>query len=182
MSDWEVEKPQVEPKSKSATATVGDVVGNSLEDAFLDFDLSEVQKVVSKLQSEDTPTLAQAERLQQEALRAADVLSEHLAKLHKTIHYLTAQASSKKNKIGLEYEPPEGTRGQAIDLRKMAGESSQEVLNMEIKLAKAKGAKTALERKYEIIIKSHHHYKDIASGLRKTIQGYNIPNFDSDTE
>jgi hypothetical protein len=29
-----------------------------------------------------------------------------------------------------------------------------------------------LDKKYDILIKSHHHYKDIAQGLRKTILGY----------
>jgi hypothetical protein len=166
MTDWDVVKPRV-----------GDFIGDSLEECFLDFDLSEIQKVVKKLQTEDVPTLAQAERLQQEALRAADVLSEHLAKLHKTIHYLEAKTSTVRNKISLEYEPPTGVKP-SIELRKMAGEASQEVLDYEIKIAKAKGAKTVLERKYEIIIKSHHHYKDIANGLRKTIQGFSTPSND----
>lgn len=175
MTDWEEELPKTKLLGR---VTVADLIGDKIEEAFLDFDLSEVQKVVCKLQSEDAPTLAQAESLQQEALRAADVLSEHLAKLHKTIHYLTAKTSSLKNKIALNYELPPGTRGQGLDLRKMAGESSDEVMELEIALAKAKGAKTVLERKYEIIIKSHHHYKDIASGLRKTIQGYSVQSLD----
>jgi hypothetical protein len=53
----------------------------------------------------------------------------------------------------------------------MAGESSDELLALETSLAKAKGAKALLEKKYEIIIKSHHYYKDIANGLRMTVQG-----------
>lgn len=176
MTGWEEELPKVSrTENKPGRVTVADLIGDSIEESFLDFDLTEVQKVVSKLQSEDVPTLAQAESLQQEALRAADVLSGHLAKLHKTIHYLTAKTSSIKNKISLNYDLPFGTRGQGLELRKMAGEASDEVMELEIKLAKSKGAKTVLEKKYEIIIKSHHHYKDIAGGLRKTIQGYSIP-------
>lgn len=171
MSDWNVEKPKI---AKKTSFKIKDLIGDNLEEAFLEFDLTEVQKVVKKLQSEDVPTLAQAERLQQEALRAADVLSEHLAKIHKTIHYLTAKVSSVKNKECLNYEPPSGTR-MSNELRKMAGESSDKVLELELTLAKAKGAKTAIEKKYDIVIKTHHHYKDIANGLRKTIQGYSSP-------
>ena len=62
----------------------------------------------------------------------------------------------------------------SIELRKMAAESDPKVLDIETKIAKVKGAKTVLEKKFDIIIKSHHHYKDIANGLRKTIQGYSV--------
>jgi hypothetical protein len=57
-------------------------------------------------------------------------------------------------------------------MKKWAGESSPEVEAVQIKLAEAKAGKIVLERKYEILIKSHHHFKDIAAGLRKTILGY----------
>jgi len=164
MSDWEVVKPDI--------IKVKDLVGDSLDDAVFEFDLTEVQEVVSKLQSEDVPTLAQAERLCQEALRGADVLSEHLAKVHKIMNYLEAKVSSVRNKIALDYTSSDDKRV-SIELRKMAGEASQEVLDIEIELAKVKGAKTLLEKKYDIIIKAHHHYKDIAAGLRKTMVGYN---------
>lgn len=151
--------------------TVRELIGTEDFEEFLDFDMSEVQAIVKRLQSEDVLTLAEAERLQQESLRAADVLSEHLAKVHKTIHFLDSKVSSIKNKVALDYEPPAGTRI-SIELRKMAGESNDEVSAMEIKLSQAKGAKTLLEKKYDIIIKTHHHYKDIAGGLRKTVQAY----------
>jgi hypothetical protein len=158
---------ETEEKEK---VTISSLLGNDLDEAILDFDLSEVQEVVSLLQSEDTPTIVQAERMQQKALRAADILSEILGKIHKTIHYLDAKCSSVKNKESLNYTAPEGVRI-SIELRKMAGESSDELLELETSLAKAKGAKALLEKKYEIIIKSHHYYKDIASGLRLTVQG-----------
>jgi hypothetical protein len=161
MTEWEVVR-------------VKDIVGDTLDDAIFEFDLTEVQNVVSKLQSEDVPTLAQAERLCQEALRGADILSEYLAKVHKIMNYLDAKVATTRNKIALDYVPPDGARN-SIELRKMAGEASQEVLDLEINLAKVKGAKTLLEKKYDIIIKSHHHYKDIATGLRKTINGYTVP-------
>jgi hypothetical protein len=156
--------------------TVGSLLGNDLDEAVLDFDLSEVQEVVSLLQSEDTPTIVEAERMQQKALRAADVLSEMLGKVHKTIHYLDAKCSSVKNRESLNYSPPDGVRV-SIELRKMAGESSDELIALETSLSRAKGAKALLEKKYEIIIKSHHYYKDIANGLKLTVQGrYNSSN------
>ena len=169
MSDWEVIKPDI--------IRVKDLVGNNLDDAVFEFNLTEVQEVVSKLQSEDVPTLPQAERLCQEALRGADVLSEHLAKVHKIMNYLEAKGASVRNNIALNYVPATGIKP-SKELRKMAGEASQEVLDIEIELAKVKGAKTLLEKKYDIIIKAHHHYKDIAAGLRKTIMGYNSSSID----
>jgi hypothetical protein len=58
-------------------------------------------------------------------------------------------------------------------MKKWAGESSLEVEEVQIKLAKAKASKIVLEKKYDILIRSHHHYKDIAQGLRRTVLGYN---------
>ena len=165
---WEVVKPVIK---------VRDLVGDNLDDAVFDFDLTEVQAVVKRLQSEAVPTLAEAEKLSQEALRGADILSEHLAKVHKIMNYLDAKAASVRNKIALDYVNTSG-KNTSIELRKMAGESSQEVLDIEIELAKIKGAKTLLEKKYDIIVKAHHHYKDIAAGYRKTINGYMVPNID----
>jgi len=166
MSDWEVEKPQI--------IKVSDIVGTSLEDAFSNFDITDIQNLLKHLQNTSVPDLAHAEYLQQQALRCADILSEHISKLVKTIHYLEAQLSAKKNKAALEYSPPKGVR-LSIELRKMAGESSSEVGDLQLKLAKAKGSKSLLDKKYEITLKAHHHYKEIASGLKKTILGYSAP-------
>jgi hypothetical protein len=57
-------------------------------------------------------------------------------------------------------------------MKKWAADVSPEVETVQIKLASAKGSKLVLDRKYEILVKSHHHFKDIAAGLRKTILGY----------
>jgi len=57
-------------------------------------------------------------------------------------------------------------------MKKWAGESSPIVEELQIRLAKAKASKLVLEKKYDILIRSHHHYKDIAQGLRKSILGY----------
>lgn len=150
---------------------LGEILGNELEVDFHNFDLSEVKQVLDNLQSIDAIDLAHAELLQQQALRGADVLTDYLGKIVKTVGYLEAKVASTKNKVSLEYTAPDGART-TLDMKKWAGESSPEVEAVQIKLASAKGSKLYLERKYELLIKSHHHFKDIAAGLRRTILGY----------
>jgi oligoribonuclease NrnB/cAMP/cGMP phosphodiesterase (DHH superfamily) len=150
---------------------LGDFLGTELEEEFIDFDLTEIQQVLGKLQNDIAIDLSHAELLQQQSLRGADIITEYLGKMIKTVGYLEAKVNSTKNKVSLEYQAPEGTRTTS-EMKKWAGESSPEVEEVQIKLAKAKGSKVVLERKYEILIKSHHHFKDIAAGMRKTILGY----------
>lgn len=150
---------------------VSDLVGITGQDEFSDFDLTEVQGVLSNLQSIDAIDLSHAELLSQQSLRCADILSEYLAKMVKTVSYLEGKINSTKNKISLEYLAPEGART-TVEMKKWAGESSPIVEGLQEKLASAKGTKSLLEKKYDIVIKSHHHYKDIAAGLRRTILGY----------
>lgn len=150
---------------------LGDFLGTELEEEFINFDLTEIQQVLEKLQNDNAIDLAHAELLQQQALRGADILTEYLGKIIKTVGYLETKVNSIKNRVSLEYKAPEGTRTTA-EMKKWAGESSPDVEEVQIKLAKAKGSKVVLERKYEILIKSHHHFKDIAAGMRKTILGY----------
>lgn len=155
----------------SQQVRLGDFLGNELEEDFLSFDLTEIQQVLAKLQNTDAIDLAHAELLQQQSLRGADILAEYLGKIVKTIGYLESQVSSTKNKVSLEYQAPDGART-TLDMKKWAGESSPEVEKVQIKLAVAKGSKLVLDRKYEILVKSHHHFKDISQGLRRTILGY----------
>ena len=155
----------------SQQVRLGDLLGTNLVEDFRNFDLTEIQLVLEQLRDTDAIDLAHAEHLQQQALRGADILAEHLAKMVKTISYLESQVNSIKNKVSLEYVAPDGTRT-TVDMKKWAAESSPDVEQAYIKLGDAKGAKMALDRKYEIIIKAHHHFKDIAGGLRKTILGY----------
>lgn len=150
---------------------LGDFLGTEAEENFMDFDLSEVEEVLRNLRDIDAIDLAHAETLQQQALRGADIITGYLGKMVKTVGYLEAKVNSTKNKVSLEYRDPDGSRT-TIDMKKWAGESSPEVEKVQIKLANAKGSKLVLDRKYEILIKSHHHFKDIASGIRKTILGY----------
>lgn len=154
----------------SQPVRLGDLLGNELEADFQSFDLSEIQDVLSNLRDIEAIDLAHAEVLQQQALRGADVLTEYLAKITKTVGYLETKVASTKNKVSLEYQAPEGKT--TLDMKKWAADVSPEVEAVQIKLAAAKGSKLYLDRKYELLIKSHHHFKDIAAGLRRTILGY----------
>lgn len=151
--------------------TVGDVIGNDLEDDFASFDLTEIQSVLWTLQSTDAIDLPHAEMLQQQALRGADLLSEYLGKIVKMTGYLEAKVSSTKNRVALEYKSPDGKT--TSDMKKFASESSPEVEAAQIALAKVKGVKVMLEKKFDILVKSHHHWKDIATGLKRTVLGNN---------
>lgn len=152
---------------------LGDLLGSDLEEDFINFDLTEIQQVLVMLQETDAIDLVHAEQLQQQALRGADIVAEHLGKIVKTVGYLEAKIASTKNKVSLEYKAPDGSKT-TTDMKIWAGAASSEVELVSIALAKAKGSKMVLEKKYDILIKSHHHYKDIALGLRKTILGYSV--------
>jgi len=147
--------------------TLGQVIGESFDDNFSDFDLTEIQHVLSVLASENAIDIAHAEMLQQKTLYAADILIAYIAKLVKTVSFLETKVNSIKNKVALEYKAADGKT--TADMKKQAGESSVDVEKINVLLAKAKGSKTFLERKYEILIKSHHYYKDIGIGMRKGI-------------
>lgn len=155
----------------SQTVRLGDVLGSNHEEDFKNFDLTEIQEVLEQLRDIDAIDLAHAEMLQQQSLRGADILIGYLSRMVKTVGYLESKVNSTKNKVSLEYVAPDGART-TVDMKKWAGESSPELEAVQIKLAEAKAGKIVLERKYEILIKSHHHFKDIAAGLRKTILGY----------
>ena len=149
--------------------TVKDIIGSAAEEDFLNFDLTEIQKVLSHLRDDNPVELAHAEHILQETLRCADILSEFLAKITKTSTYLENKLNIVKNKAIVDFTSESKV---TADIRKAASESSPEVEALSNKISSVKGAKLALEKKYEIIIKSHHHWKDIAGGLRKTVLGY----------
>lgn len=147
-----------------------DLVGDQMDESFLDFDLTEIHEVLQTLAGQDVADLAHAEMLQQKALRGADILSEFLGRIIKTVTYLETKINRTKNKVSLDYKAAEGRT--TSEMKKWAGESSPEVEELQILLSKAKASKIVLEKKYDILIKSHHYYKDIAAGLRKSILGY----------
>jgi hypothetical protein len=147
--------------------TLGSILGTNYEEDFAEFDLTEIQGVLATLANTASIDLAHAELLQQQALRGADLASEFLGKLVKTTSYLEGRVNATKNKASLEYAPAFGKS--TADLRKQAGEASPEVEELSNRLAKAKGARVMLEKKLDILIKTHHHYKEIAMGMRKGI-------------
>lgn len=150
---------------------LGDFLGTELEEDFMQFDLTEIQQVLEKLHNIDAIDLSHAELLQQQALRGADIVAEYLGKIVKTVGYLETKVNSVKNRASLDYKAPDGAKT-TTDMKIWAGNSSAEVEAVSISLAKAKASKMVLEKKYDILIKSHHHYKDIATGLRRTVLGY----------
>jgi len=158
-----------EPENK--TVSLGDLIGENMEEEFMSFNLTEIQSILDELQKGEPVDLAHGEMLQQQALRGADILIGYLGKIVKTTGYLETQANKARNKAALEFKNPDGSKTTA-DMRKYAAESSPEVEKAEIKLARSKASKMVLEKKFDVIIKMHHHLKDITTGLRKTILGY----------
>lgn len=152
--------------------TLGDLVGENLEEDFLQFDLTDIREVLTNLSEEEAIDLAHAEMLQQQSLRGADILSGYLSKMIKTTSYLESKIESVKNKTSLEYVSPDGSRVTS-EMRLQAGKSSPEVEKLNEQLSKAKGSKSYLEKQYDILIKAHHHFKEIATGLRRSVLGYN---------
>jgi hypothetical protein len=150
--------------------TLGTLLGDQMEETFTSFDLQEVQDVLSNLRNTNVIDIAHCELLQQQSLRAADILSEFIGRVIKTVSYLESKLNTAKNKAALEYNPPTGKA--TADLRRQAGESDPVVADLADRLARAKGAKELLTRKYDIIIKSHHYYKDLTAGMKRGIVGY----------
>ena len=158
----------------SQQVRLGDLLGNELESDFAEFDLTEIKAVEESLKGAEAIDLAHAELMQQQALRGADILIEYMAKMVKTIGYLETKVNSVRNKVSLEYQAPDGART-TTDMKIWAGNASKEVEEIQIRLASAKGSKVYLEKKYDVLIRSHHHFKEIAQGLRKTILGFAGP-------
>jgi hypothetical protein len=110
--------------------------------------------------------------MQQKALRGADIISEYLGILIKMNSHYESKLNSAKNKASLEYTASEGRT--TAEMKKWAGECSPDIEQWQEKLAKAKAGKVVLEKKFDILIKSHHHFKDIANGMRRGI--VSVPN------
>lgn len=150
--------------------TLGQLIGTDLIEDFNNWDFSEVEKVLQQLAMAEVPDLSHAELLQQQALRGADIISEYLSKMVKTVSYLESKLNSVKNRAALDFKPEEGQKATA-DMRKQFGESAPEVDQLSAQLARSKGAKVLLEKKFDLIIRAHYQYKEVAAGLRRTILG-----------
>lgn len=147
--------------------TLGQIIGANLTDDFDSFDFTLIQNILATLALDEAIDIAHAEMLQQKSLHAADMVSEYMAKLVKMVSFLETKINSTKNKVALEYKAQDGKT--TADMKKQAGESSPEVESLGMQLARAKGTKVLLEKKYDVLIRSHHHYKDIANSMRKGI-------------
>jgi hypothetical protein len=145
-----------------------DVIGQSFEDDLGEFDLTEINNISNSLSLEDAIDLAHAELLQLRSLRGADICVEYLSKTIKLVNYLESKINTVRSKASFEYKTTDGTKATA-DMRKLAGEAAPGADDLSNTLAKAKAAKSYLEKKYEIMIRAHHHYKDISNGMRKGI-------------
>jgi hypothetical protein len=142
---------------------------NEPDEIFLDFDLTEIQELVKQLQNETVHDVAAADNLQRQALVCADLLAEYIAKLIKIISHLDVKESRIRNKVSLEFNKGEDGKAASMALRKLAGDASEEAEEVGYIIAKAKGTKALLEKKYDVIIKAHHFYKEISQSFRKNM-------------
>src|SRR4051812_2404728 len=101
----------------SEKVTLGSMIGENLDEDFLQFDLTEIQEILLNLRDTDVIDLAHAESLQQQTLRGADILAGYLGKIIKTTSYLESKMSTTKNKVSLEYKDPDGSKTTA-DMKK----------------------------------------------------------------
>ena len=145
--------------------TLGNLLGSEMVDKFEDFDLTEIQQVLKSLANENAIDLAHSDFLQQKSLYAANLLVDYLAQLVKSVSYLEGKVNSTKNRAALEYKSGESKI--TADMRRSASESDPEVEKLISILARAKGAKVMIENKLNILIKAHHFYKDVSSGMRR---------------
>jgi len=146
--------------------TLKQVLGDKDYEDFDEFDITEAQQVLRKLSIDRPMDLGDYEKLQQQSLYAADLLIGFIAKLNKTVYLLETKINSRKNAISLNYKASDGKT--TAEMRKSAGECDEETGKLNEQIGKAKGAKLYLDKKYELLIKSHHHFKDLASSIRNT--------------
>ena len=149
--------------------TLGQILGNDNVDAFEDFDMTEVQKVLKNLAVEEGFDIAHVEWLQQRCLYGVEILIDMSAKMVKTVSFLESRINSVKNKVALEYKHPDEKVRLTAEMRKAAAESSEEVEQLGILLARSKGAKLAVEKKMDLLLKSHYHFKELAANQKQGI-------------
>ncbi len=134
-----------------------------------EFDLTEVQQVLKSLRDNEAFDIAHAEFLQHRALYAAEILIDMIAKMIKTSGFIEARINTVKNKVALEYKCDDDKIRVTAEMRKQAGESHPEVEELGLLLARTKGARSALEKKYDVLIKMHYYFKELAQGQRQSV-------------
>ena len=145
--------------------TVRDIVGDcDLEEEFDTISLDEVNVVLDELNSCSIHDVAHAEYLQQKALACANYLANHLSRIVKIASFLESQISTQRNKTAAYY-----TRDDVKvtnDLRIFAAKACPEAAMLENKLSRVKGIKLLLEKKYDLLLKCHYYFKEIASSFK----------------
>jgi hypothetical protein len=159
--------------------TIRDIIGDNVEEDFLNFDVSFIQETLNEVSNSATPDLAHAEYLCHKCIVAANQLAEYLGRLVKYSSFLENKISSIRNKYALDYKPVDGGKTTA-DMRNLALKSCADADIYEETLAKLKGTRTSMEKKFDILIKDHHLYKDIASRLNRIIPSENSYTNNSD--
>jgi DNA polymerase III epsilon subunit-like protein len=149
--------------------TLGQLMGSQNIEPFEEFDLTEVQKVLKSLRDNEAFDIAHAEFLQHRALYAAEILIDMIAKLIKTSGFIESRVNTVKNRAALEYKCEDDKVRVTAEMRKQAGESHPEVEQLGLLLAKTKGAKSALEKKYDVLIKMHYYFKELAQGQKQSV-------------
>lgn len=156
--------------------TIREMLGDDSDaESILSFDLAPIQDALVDLSDTQATDIAHAEFLQKRCLFAADSLCEYIGRLVKLISYLDNKINSTRNRSALNYKTPDGTKVTA-DMRLFASKSA-DVDDLENILSKAKGAKVLLDRKYEILIKAHHFYKEVASGYKGVMKSTNATSY-----
>jgi hypothetical protein len=156
-----------------------DMVNSSTDEQFLNFSLDDIQAILTSLQNTEVPDLAHAELMQQRALIGANMVCDFLAKVVKIVSSLDNKINSMRSTYAINYRID--GKVPAADVRTLALKSCPDVSDLEELLSNAKASKSFLERKYDILIKTHHHYKDIAAGLRtgsRLPSSFTTDNFD----
>ena len=153
--------------------TLGNIIGDKLEDDFSNFDMTEIKTILTMLKETNAIDIAHTEYLQQQALRGAYILTEYLARMIKTVLYLEGKVNTARNKAAMNLQSEQKI---TADMRRYAYETSPEAEEIDARLYRAKGGKAALEKQYDLLIKGHHHWKDMAAGMRKSILGYGNQN------
>lgn len=152
-----------------AQITLGQLMGTQNIEPWEEFDLTEVQQVLKSLRDNEAFDIAHAEFLQHRALYAAEILIDMIAKMIKTSGFIEARINTVKNKAALEYKCDDDKIRVTAEMRKQAGESHPEVEELGLLLARTKGARSALEKKYDVLIKMHYYFKELAQGQKQSV-------------
>lgn len=155
--------------------TLKDIVVKDDMDAYLSFDMTEIDVILSSLKNTTACDIATSEFLQQQSLRCADIIAELLSQIVYVYSNLESELSFVKNKTSFDFKPSDDKKNTA-DMRKYAGESHSNIPQLTQKISAAKAARDLCQRKYELLIKAHHHYKEISTSMRKTIISNNTVN------